>query len=273
MTIYSRNCDYCGVHYEKQNRRFCSLTCAIKARIGQPCKKKRWSNEEVLILQKHFSSKVYPKPLLLKCLPNRTWEQIKQKAHTLGLRLSSEAWRSICSISHKGSGCGWPKGKRHSEKTKRLISKAVRGKKHPLYGKKRPDFANRYGQKEEFERKRLTAVLKKHPNKPEKVLMDLIDQNGFPFKFVGDGSLIIAERNPDFVSTDDSKKIIELWGDWWHKKGHSFHEAEDYYNPRKRMEVFRQHGYEALILWESELNNPKEVIDRIDMFIGEGCIG
>lgn len=138
------------------------------------------------------------------------------------------------------------------------------GKNNPMHGRKRPDMSKLH-KDPEFTRKRLKALLKK-PNKAEMKLLDLITKHNLPFKYVGNGDLIIANKNPDFVSVDGTKRIIELWGDYWHKTIHSWCNSEDYYDPNKRISLFKEHGYDTIIIWESELRNEKLVLQRVREF-------
>lgn len=89
------------------------------------------------------------------------------------------------------------------------------------------------------------------PNKPEKIVLDILDKV-YPneWKYVGDGDLIIGGYNPDFVNINGQKKIIEVFGDYWHKI------REDIGWSRTelgRIMCFKAFGYETLIIWESDI--------------------
>jgi very-short-patch-repair endonuclease len=106
------------------------------------------------------------------------------------------------------------------------------------------------------------AVVTHKPNKIEKRLISIIDKNNLPFKYVGDGQIWIGSKNPDFISLNE-KKIIELFGDFWHtQKVRCFEETE---NGRK--EHFLKYGYKTLIIWEHELVNEKGVLNKIENFV------
>lgn len=47
------------------------------------------------------------------------------------------------------------------------------------------------------------------------------------FTFVGDGKVIIGGKNPDFIN-EKNKKLIEVYGDYWHKGQ----------NPQDRIDYF-----------------------------------
>lgn len=96
------------------------------------------------------------------------------------------------------------------------------------------------------------------PNKPEKVLIDIISKANLPFEFVGNGSLIISGKNPDFASTDGSRKIVEFYGDFFHK------DAE---KNSRRESIFKQAGYEVLVVWEHELKSSwVDVENKLKLF-------
>jgi hypothetical protein len=96
-----------------------------------------------------------------------------------------------------------------------------------------------------------------HPNKPERLLNDLLE-SVYPkeWKFVGDGQLIIAGRNPDFVNINGQKKLIELFGNYWHKGQ----------NAQDRIDIFAQYGFSTLVIWESELCDMGRLTENVKTF-------
>jgi very-short-patch-repair endonuclease len=111
-------------------------------------------------------------------------------------------------------------------------------------------------------KRRINALIKK-PNKKERILINLINKNNLPYKYVGDGKLIIGSKNPDFVHKARNK-IIELFGDYWHtKKARCYEETE---NGRK--DYFKKYHFETLIIWENELKNLNLVLEKIKLFEG-----
>jgi very-short-patch-repair endonuclease len=51
------------------------------------------------------------------------------------------------------------------------------------------------------------------PTNIEKILINGINLHQLPFEYVGNGTLIVDNRCPDFVSTDNSKIILEVMND------------------------------------------------------------
>lgn len=95
------------------------------------------------------------------------------------------------------------------------------------------------------------------PNKQEIRLQKLLDEI-LPneYKFVGDGEFILGGRCPDYLNVNGQKKLIELYGDFWHK-------GED---GIERIEYFKSFGFETLIVWEHELKNSDLLISKINRF-------
>jgi G:T-mismatch repair DNA endonuclease (very short patch repair protein) len=166
------------------------------------------------------------------------------------------------------------KGYKASEETKRKLSAAHTGKKRSIEARKRMSEA-RLGIKLSAETKRRMSIAKKgykpsdeamaklckalaiKPNKPESALLKLLDQL-YPgqWKYTGDYSFMINGKNPDFVNCNGQKKIIELFGDYWHEGD----------NPQDRADVFSPFGYETLVIWERELKNIDDVASKIQAF-------
>ncbi len=102
------------------------------------------------------------------------------------------------------------------------------------------------------------------PNKKEQQLQSLLN-NIIPntYKFVGDLSLMIGRKNPDFISVQDNK-LIEFFGNYWHSKlitgiNEQHHETE-------RIDYFKTYGYDTLVIWENELQDLKRLNIRIINF-------
>lgn len=92
------------------------------------------------------------------------------------------------------------------------------------------------------------------PNKTE-IFLDTILQKYFPneWQFVGNGAIIIEGKNPDWVNINNKKLIIELFGKHWH--------TED--EVVARSNIFSKSGYKTLIIWNYELKNLDNIIQKI----------
>ena len=112
-----------------------------------------------------------------------------------------------------------------------------------------------------FRDKTVKASLKAQnitPNKPEKVLIKLLNKI-LPneYKFVGDGNVILGGFCPDFINCNGQKKIIELFGDYWHTLPKA--KIKDKY----RLETYKKYGYKTFVIWQHELKNLNKVKNKI----------
>jgi len=92
------------------------------------------------------------------------------------------------------------------------------------------------------------------PNKTELRLNGLL-QRILPteYKYVGDGKFILANKCPDFVNVNGQKKIIELYGNYWHRGETGI----------ERIALFRQYGFDTLIVWEDELKDEGNLKEKL----------
>ena len=93
-----------------------------------------------------------------------------------------------------------------------------------------------------FKEKMVKKILKglwKRPTSLEKQFTELLQKNNLPFEYVGDGRLILGGVNPDFIDTNDSKLIIEVADEFFHKNNYA----------EIRSKIFSNFGYKTLILW------------------------
>jgi len=95
---------------------------------------------------------------------------------------------------------------------------------------------------EKYVQKQMKAR-KLRPNGGESFLLKILERY-FPgcWKYVGDGSLIIGGKCPDYVNKANSK-LIEFFGVYWHKL-----EEEEL-----RKQYFKKYGYETLVIWSNEI--------------------
>lgn len=78
----------------------------------------------------------------------------------------------------------------------------------------------------------------------------------FGFEYVGDGKKMVGRFNPDFINKN-SKQIVELFGEYWHKEG----------SENARIKYFKKYGYECLIIWLHQLNkHPNRTMSQIFQF-------
>ncbi len=122
--------------------------------------------------------------------------------------------------------------------------------------------AKKRWQSEEYIKK-LRKSMNRKPNIGEKILINLIKQNNLPYKYTGNFDFFIGRKNPDFVNVNGQKKVIELFGEWWHLKKPDI--------PYNRTEfgtkaIYSQYGFKTLVIWENELKDMDKVLERIKGF-------
>jgi hypothetical protein len=95
------------------------------------------------------------------------------------------------------------------------------------------------------------------PTNPEKQVLAILERY-FPneWKYVGNGEFSLGRLVPDFMNVDGKKKLIEVFGDYWHKGE----------NPEVRIARFEEYGFKTLILWEHEIRDTGTVIRKIQEF-------
>lgn len=107
-----------------------------------------------------------------------------------------------------------------------------------VYGKERA---------EQIIQEKMTKIMKslhKQPNGWEQKIIDLCEEFNLPFKYVGNGKFWIGTKNPDFVSTNDKKLLIEIY--------YSYYKDKNY--EQKRQNYFAKYGFKTLFLDENCLD-------------------
>lgn len=148
-------------------------------------------------------------------------------------------------------------GKKHTELTKQKMREAHKNRPH-FISKETRDIMREKGKRNWLDKEYVKRVMAKYkPNKPETFLINLL--NGLmpnEYKYVGNGEVIIAGKNPDFVNVNGQKKIIELFGDYWHRGQ----------NPEDRINTFKPYGWDTLVIWERELKNIPALKEKLLQF-------
>ena len=273
-------CEYCkkpfnGRVEENYKQRFCSISCANKAiwaankndrffrsrglkgrvawnkGISHSEKWKRHLSENHVGMTGKHPSKETKQKMREANLGKKAWNE--------GKHLTEEHKQKIRE-SNKGKNIGkipWNKGL--TKFTDERV--AEYGRKGGKTRKEDPNY-NLVAQKRCKESmtywKNLQKSLNLKPNKAEQSLGHIL-QSICPgeYKYVGDFSFILGGKNPDFMNVNGKKKLIELFGDYWHK-------GED---PQIRIDFFKQFGFDTLVIWEKELKNIKDLTVKLGDFI------
>jgi len=180
-------------------------------------------------------------------LSSETREKIRNNGNK-GRKFSEEFCRK-CSLSKIGnkSRLGIP----HSEETKKKISESQLGKEMSI------EFRHKMSNIMKILWKTPKYILmqmerrKVKPNKTELRFTDFLDTH-FPgeWKYVGDGKakVVIGGKVPDWMNINGKKKLIELYGDYYHQGD----------NPQDKMDIYAEFGFDCLVIWEHELKEKSE---------------
>ena len=216
--------------------------------------------------------------------------QVKRKASlTLTGRIYREEWKRSLSLSLTGKkksresveksrqanlGRSSPlKGKTYEEiygdralEQRRKVGLGGVGKKKPfspaaIERRKIQKIYKLLWQDPEYIRKVLKG-LQVRPTNAEKRLELILNEIAPDFQYNGDFSLgiTIGGKIPDFINTNGEKQIIEMFGDYWHKP----------IEEQLRKEVFKEYGYDCLVVWENELEHEVELVNKIKEVLYNG---
>jgi len=210
-------------------------------------------------------------PLLGRSLPDKTKEKISNA-------LKGKYIKEKCHMYGKKGKAHQRWGIKHTEEVKKIIGEKSRGRKQTkehiekrvryLKGKKRPPFSQEWKDNISKATEKLwanpeyvKAVLYgrgNRPTKPEEIFNQMTSNT---ICYVGDGKLWWTlpngkHKNPDF-KVKDQKKVIEIFGDYWHKND----------NPQELIDLYKQIGIDCLIIWEKEIHDhPNEVLEKTNKF-------
>lgn len=140
-------------------------------------------------------------------------------------------------------------------------------KQNPEYIEKRSKILKEYWADPVWAERQMIRCLEGNktirPNKPEKILIDLLEKSSFgDISYTGNGSFWIGGRNPDFVNTD-KKVVIELLGCFWHGCHKHYPDKVKQDEVATKIKLFKRYGYATLEVWECELRNPEKLIAKI----------
>lgn len=179
------------------------------------------------------------------------------------------------------------KGKHQPEEVRRLISEKAKARfsnpeNHPFFGRKLTPVhkakISRLGSTHTKEtRDKIAKASRLHwlnegyarkvlsytrPNKKEAQLDNILKDLSLPYRYVGDGQFILGGKCPDFLNANGQKKLIELYGNFWHQGE----------NPQNRIDYFKQYGFDTLIIWEDELSNQAKLKEKLIAFDSQNFI-
>jgi hypothetical protein len=166
-------------------------------------------------------------------------------------------------------------GRKHSEETKQKIGRANSGSNNGMKSattrKKVSDYQKRLWQNPKYKRihlKKLFEWFHHQMTRPEIALLKILFHL-FPheYKYVGNGKKWIGGKNPDFININGQKKIIELFGNYWHSEKWTGKKKKEH--KKERCAHFWNYGYNCLVVWEHELKDIKKLKNKLCEFHNE----
>lgn len=172
--------------------------------------------------------------------------------------INSEETRRKLSLNHSG---GIAKGTFQPIGHGLHVAQARRGKSLSQWDKDSKSISHkRLWQDPEYAQKTIKRLMQStntRPTRPELIVYKLIEYVcPGEYEYSGDGTYIIDRMNPDFFNINGQKKVIEMFGDYWHR-------GED---PQVKIGRYAQSGFDCLVIWERELENSNNVITKIRNF-------
>lgn len=189
-------------------------------------------------------------------LSKETREKMKGNQNAKGHKMSLEGkLRWLEKMKNKQPS---RKGVVLTQEIKDKISKNRKGISVSIQSRKNySDAARKRWENPEYAKKVLCVD---SPNRQEKQLQQILD-DVVPkeYQFVGNGKIVIGRKVPDFINKSKSK-LIEMFGDFYHKNQ----------NPQKRIDFFKEYGYQTLVIWASELKNKEMIKNKVLEFNQNG---
>lgn len=249
-------CKYCSKSYTRRKSKakrskYCSKSCGLLY---------RWRNSE--------------ERLKLERARSLSWNKKRRKEHSKMLKkryAKNPNLKKILSLNlHKN----WKNpefrkksirfgeknpffGKKHSRKLKNFLRKLANKQwRDDKLRKRNSEISVGYWQSIDYQKKQVISRSLR-PNKIELRLNKILNEN-FPneYKYVGDFQFWLGGKNPDFMNVNGQKKLIELYGSYWHKDD----------NPRNRINHFKKYGFDTLIIWDKELKNIPKLEKKLEIF-------
>lgn len=135
----------------------------------------------------------------------------------------------------------WPNGRKFTDSHLKKLSESHKGYKMPESQKKKIRETNL---------KQLKKILKRNPKSSLEIKFEnIINQLNLPYKFVGNGEVIIARKCPDFINTNGEKTAVEVF---YRKHKERFRNGLEQWKTN-RQEIFNQYGWRIEFFDETQV--------------------
>lgn len=92
------------------------------------------------------------------------------------------------------------------------------------------------------------------PTKPEQRLIEIIKKYNLPYRYTGDGDVMIGRKNPDFFNTNGNKVVIEVFGVAFHSPLFTFRKNMPYHQMYEgTIEHYKKYGLKCIIFWDRDI--------------------
>lgn len=134
--------------------------------------------------------------------------------------------------------------------------------------RRQSEVLKRYWKDPEFVKKMFKAQrLYIRPNKPEKLIYSLLQYilpNEYKLNVKGE-VMTLGRKIPDFININGQKKLIEFNGCYYHSCPVCYPDngINGLKETEERIKLFKQYGWDTLVIWEHELKDMDAVVNRI----------
>lgn len=153
--------------------------------------------------------------------------------------------RSLRDTKFKKGMIPWNTGKKWSPEMIERMSKI-----HKNLSVETRDKMSKAHKGKEFSAEHIRKLLtRRTPTSLEIRFQSIIEKNGLPYKFVGDGSFMIGPKNPDFININGEKIAIEVYARYY-KLRHAETVQEWKEN---RQKIFGEYGWKVIFFDETQV--------------------
>lgn len=102
------------------------------------------------------------------------------------------------------------------------------------------------------------SLRRRIPSSLEESFQKIIDKHNLPYKYVGNGKILIERYNPDFINTNNEKIAIEVYARYYKLRNNISIEKWK----EERQKVFNRYGWKIIFFNEVEVNK-KNVLKKL----------
>jgi len=93
------------------------------------------------------------------------------------------------------------------------------------------------------------SLSRRIPSSLEEKFQEIVTKHNLPYKYVGDGSFILGNYNPDFINTNSEKIAIEVYARYFKLRCHESIEKWK----KQRSQAFKKYNWKIIYLDETEV--------------------